>query len=92
MSGEKMSNESYIALQQKLMFIAGALAVADLDKFLERIDRCETVAPITDPTLYREGMEKLALIKRVAKALNGAKKECAEVFEELAKLEGRVVS
>jgi hypothetical protein len=57
------------ALTQRLIVAAGQLVVGlDLEGFLRRIEMAEAAGPIFAPSLYRESMEKLSEIQRLAEA------------------------
>ncbi len=76
-----MTNEEYLQTQQKVGLLAGMLVELDLDAFLARIEKAETIGPFTDPTLYREACEKLALVKGHARALSRARGEILRLNE-----------
>lgn len=79
-----MTNEEYLQVQETVMACAGIIRLLDIRGFLARIDRCEAVAPIVDPTLYKEGMCSLEKIKRHAEgalAFQRAIRGCVEVVE-----------
>jgi hypothetical protein len=63
-----MTDAEY-ALTQRLIVAAGQLVAGlDLEGFLRRIEKAEAVGPILAPSLYRESMENLGEIKRLAEA------------------------
>lgn len=68
-----MDEAEYIQIQQQLLCLAGILKDVKINEFLHKINICETVAPLIEPTLYIEGADKLTFIKRIA--------ESAQVFQ-----------
>jgi len=64
-----MTDEKYIIVQQQIVAFAGIVKDLPLDEFLERIELCEAVAPMIDPTLYMQGADNLHKIRRIAEAL-----------------------
>lgn len=63
-----MNDDEYLSVQTALMAFSAGIKTLDVEGFLARIGRCETVSPIVDPTLYRQGREPLEKIKCVAQA------------------------
>jgi len=72
-----LSDVEYLATQQKMQTLANLLLASklDLNAFLERIALAESIAPITDPTLYKKGAGKLDDVKRLANSLKPFLKE-----------------
>jgi len=64
-----MDSAEYQRTQDALVLIAGIARDLDLDEFLARIDRAETLGPITDPTLYRDASGKLSFVRDLARSL-----------------------
>jgi len=64
-----ITTESYIETQRQILHCAEIVAVLPLAAFLEKINVCESIAPRTDPTLWRQGHKKLQLIKELANGL-----------------------
>lgn len=61
----------YVLTQQALLNTASALRALDLDDFIARIEKAETVAPFFDPTLYMKNVaagDPLAVMKELALA------------------------
>lgn len=58
--------EQYAQVQADLQLLARAVYDMPLAAFLGAIDRCETMGPILDPTLFREAADKLGNVKRLA--------------------------
>lgn len=62
----------YLITQMTLLNAAQSIqGIADLDEFIERIDRAETIAPYTDPTLYMHNLragDPLAAMRELAVA------------------------
>lgn len=67
----KLTPGEYTMLQSQLFTLANLVRDMPLDAMLEQISRTETIAPFTNPTLYRAGIAKLELVKRMAVALRG---------------------
>lgn len=61
-----MKDEEYILTQQQLLCLVGIVKDMPLYEFLKKINICETIAPLLNPTLYMQGGDKLASIKRIA--------------------------
>lgn len=61
-----MTEEEYIQTQQQLLCLAGIVKDMPLAEFLHKINICESVSPLINPTLYIKGADKLTLIKRIA--------------------------
>ena len=75
-----MTDAEYAVVQEQLLAVSGVLWGLDLQGFLARIEHCETLAPVLDPTLYICGARKLERIKRLAVAA----REMQRVVEEAA--------
>jgi hypothetical protein len=63
-----MDDRRYQETQSWLVVMASLVAVLDLDGFLQRIERAETLGPILSPTLYVQASGKLDNAKRLAQA------------------------
>lgn len=61
-----MTDEEYTTTMHQLFLMAGLIRKTDVNGFLERIARAESVAPILDPTLSRAAGPKLEIVKAVA--------------------------
>lgn len=59
--------------------------ILPLGPFINSANRAETLGPVLDPTLYKEGGQKLAKIKRLAEILLDAKTKILEVHSEIRK-------
>jgi hypothetical protein len=80
---EKLSDENYALMQAQFELMGGLLVkLPPIGKFIERIERAETVGPIVDPTLYRDAMGNLENIKRLARAFLGVQQEVARQIAE----------
>jgi len=64
----KLTEDQYMDVQNELLMLSSLMARLPLKEFLEDINRAETVGPIVDPTLYRDGAEKLHQVKSLAQA------------------------
>ena len=64
-----MTDERYIMIQHQLLTLAGLVRDFELEAFLNRISMAETIGPIVDPTLYRDAMHNLDLVKDLAESL-----------------------
>lgn len=73
-----MNDDEYRSVQAALMAFSAGIKALDVEGFLARIEQCETVAPIVDSTLYRQGLEPLAKIKRAAQAALAFQRKVAE--------------
>ncbi len=64
----------HAATQTHVKLLTNALRDLPLDQFIRNLDQSETLASITDPTLYREALQsgKLDLVRDLARALRGA--------------------
>lgn len=68
-----MNDTQYVKTREKLMALCQELATLDLDGLLGRIEVCEGIGPLVDPTRYRAlmsqgGREALARDKRIIHA------------------------
>lgn len=61
-----MKKEEYIQTQQQLLCLISIIKDMPLKEFLHKIDICESVSPLIDPTLYMKGADKLTFIKCIA--------------------------
>lgn len=64
-----MTDEEYLTVQHQLQAIGGLILGMDLDGFLERIERAETLTPVLDPTLWMRGADKLREVREIAEAV-----------------------
>jgi len=76
---KKMTGEQYKETQDQIVSLAWLVDELDLKEFINRIDYTEAVAPLFHPTLYMQGIDKLLLIKELAKAF----REVQIAFEKL---------
>lgn len=65
-----MNDSQYRDTQDRLQLIGSLALTLDLDGFLDRISRTETLAPILDPTLYMRGSDKLQQVRELAEAVH----------------------
>lgn len=79
-----MSNEEYIQTQSNIIILAGIVKGLNLDSFISRINEAESIAPITDPTLFKQAGANLSKIKALANALQYLKKEVKRQLDEAA--------
>ena len=79
-----MNDIEYLDIQEKLGLISGIVYRLDLDGFLARIERAETIGCVVDPTLYQLGSAKLVDIRRLAQA---CKKLQDEIKRQLSEAE-----
>lgn len=63
-----MTNEEYQATQEMLLQAARMLDVLDLNTFRDRIRVAESLGPVLDPTLYRDGHRRLQALDELAAA------------------------
>jgi hypothetical protein len=61
-------NEEYSVIQAQLTLMAGLIAEMKLTGFLQRITRAHSTGPIFNPTLYRNAMDGLDKVERLARA------------------------
>jgi hypothetical protein len=80
-----MTDAEYAATQQQLLAIAAIVSDMDLSGFLQRIERCDALGPMVDPTAYRSGMKRLTTIRRLAEATRDMQPIALELKEELAR-------
>jgi hypothetical protein len=70
---KKLTKENYVEEHQtavrNAMLIYQIIRDEPLAELLERIDRAEGVAPVLDPTLYRDKRQALSEDKRMIEAL-----------------------
>lgn len=70
-----MNKEEFVYTQELLLAQARLIAALDLEELLNAIDRAEAVGPVLNPTLYKQGAEKMQAIRRVAEAALKIKNE-----------------
>jgi len=64
-----MTNEDYKLTQEQIMMLGKLVQSLKLKEFIETINVAEAVAPIMDPTMYREAGNNLGSIKNMACSL-----------------------
>lgn len=79
-----MKEEKYIQTQQQLICLAGIIKDMPLSEFLHKINICETISPLIDPTLYRQGADKLTFIKQIAESAQNFQSDIIK-YEEILK-------
>lgn len=77
--------DQYQMTQELIITTCRTIMLLPLVPFVNSINRAETIGPIMDPTLYRDGATTLGRIKKLAEALLGAQKKIAAVHEEIKK-------
>ena len=87
---QQMSNDQYAMTQQGLMLLAALAVQYDFDAFLQRIATAHAIAPVFDPTLYRNGMANLEAIEKLARAAAKFRKAAALFTAEVAGQGGKV--
>src|SRR5574337_1170047 len=81
----QMNGKEYLTVQMTMIEIGKKLEKLDLDAFLKCISNAETMAPMLDPTLYRQAAANLDAIKKLAHAFQTVKTEFAKVQETVTK-------
>lgn len=76
---EKISNEDYTTVQHQIITMARLVRDLPLAAFLNRIQSCESVTPIFNPSLYMRGAKKLELVKQMAEGLLEFQKSIPEL-------------
>jgi hypothetical protein len=66
---EDISSEDYTQTQSQIILLGKLVRDLPLVAFLNKIQRCESVAPLFNPSLYMRGTKKLDLIKQMAEGL-----------------------
>lgn len=61
-----MTDEEYLQAQTTIALVAQMTVDLDLDAFIDRANRAESIAPILDPTLWIRGGKKLEAVKDLA--------------------------
>ncbi len=64
-----MDNDQYLEVQQQLVSLARIVREMPLGAFVNKIARAEALGPIVDPTLYRQTMDTVQILGRLASAL-----------------------
>lgn len=64
-----MNQSEFVRTRNTLVLIAKMTATLDLDGFLAAIEYADTLALITNPTLYREASGKLSQVRDLARSL-----------------------
>ena len=79
-----MTPQDYLATQVALVAAAKTVGKLDLPAFLADLAHAETLTPMLDPTLYRQGAVRLDRVKRLARAAMVLRGELlAQIREEL---------
>lgn len=73
-----MHKDLYQMTQDNLLLAGGILSELDLEGMLQDIADSHAMAPMLDPTLYREGLRKLQAIEGLARAALGVQKAFAK--------------
>jgi len=73
-----MTDTEHQTVQHQLMTFYGVIKDMPLEDFIDRINECETLAPLLDPTAYIQGADRMEAIKKLAQG--------ALVFQEAGKL------
>ena len=86
----RMTDEDYIQVQGQLMLLAQAVQEMDLDGFRNRIEECQALGPILNPTEYRAAMydgraDTLDVIREVAIAASTFKASVLRALERWTK-------
>lgn len=68
LDGLSADDLQYLEVQRTLIRIADELSSIDLDRFLNRISRAHSLAPFTDPSLYKLGAATMGAIEDLARA------------------------
>ncbi len=76
-----MTSEEYKTAQELLVGQGRVLSFVDWNDFLGSIERADAIGPIMDPTLYREAVQTMYLIKKLAMQAQGM----SLAFQELEK-------
>ena len=71
----EMTNEEYTMTQLELLNVVLIVKDMDLEGLIARINECETLAPIIDPSRYIRGAKQLENVKRDAINLLKFKKQ-----------------
>jgi hypothetical protein len=69
----EMTDEQYIVTHNQIMVIAAMAREIDVDGFIARINKAETVGPIVDPTFYIQARVNLSFIHDTARAMRAFK-------------------
>lgn len=79
-----MNGKDYIMTQVTMVEMSKKISKLDLDSFLRCISNAETIAPITDPTLYNRAIDNLRAVRGLAEAFK-------QVQAQFTKLEQAIV-
>jgi hypothetical protein len=74
-----LTDAEYAQTQSQLLLFAGLLRGMPLERFLESIQRAETVGPLLDPTLYMRAADALSAIKTIAFTLRDAQRKIEHI-------------
>lgn len=77
-----VENHEYKQIQDMVVSIAYVAAGLDLEGFLARLDRADSIGPIVDPSLWMAANENMQRIRKVASAALKLKKALLEVLED----------
>lgn len=68
-----MTDEEYLSAQHLLVVMRATAETIDVEGVLRSIARAEAMGPIMDPTLFREAIDRLRFIRKVAEAVRTLK-------------------
>jgi len=78
-----ITKQDYIQTQQQIICFATIVADMPLAEFLGKINTCESLSPILDPTLFRQGQDNLQLIKELASGLQKFQKVVIKIKTQM---------
>lgn len=81
-----MTGDEYTTTQEQLKLLCAFIFDMDLKGCLEAIGRCETIAPLFNPTLYMQGSSRLQIVGKLTIAAYKFQKVVKECQAELAAL------
>lgn len=75
-----MDSEKYVATQQQILVLGGLVLRMPLAEFLDAISMADTVVPIVDPTLYRQGAPNMHRVESLARAAKEFQDELRDIY------------
>jgi hypothetical protein len=84
-----MKKVEYLSTQSEILAIGEAVTKLNLDGFLAEISKCEAIAPMLDPTMYRKAADNLQSVKILARTLQPVQTAFNDLFSSVIKTAAR---
>lgn len=84
-----INDQDYLMTQELLLNFSRTVDLLDLDAFIERAERTMSIAPVLEPTAYKEGGPLLEKIIALARAGQTVKAALNDLREDVAHVQRR---